>query len=105
MVCLLLLERLPDRIVFFADEAEIWAADKKKVILVREETSPEDLNGMAVAQGILTARGGMTSHTLLLPEEWENVVWQEAGALQIDYKARTMTVNVKVYKEEGIGFP
>ncbi|HCM15969.1 MAG TPA: hypothetical protein DHW79_08520, partial [Candidatus Cloacimonas sp.] len=50
------------QIVFFADDAEDWAKDGKRVILVRTETSPEDLRGMNVARGILTARGGMTSH-------------------------------------------
>ncbi|HPX57294.1 MAG TPA: pyruvate, phosphate dikinase [Candidatus Cloacimonas acidaminovorans] len=87
------------QIVFFADEAEAWAADKKKVILVREETSPEDLRGMAVAQGILTARGGMTSHAAVVARGMGKCCVAGAGALQIDYKARTMTVNGKVYKE------
>jgi pyruvate,orthophosphate dikinase len=54
------------QIVFFADDAEAWAENNKKVILVREETSPEDLRGMSVAQGILTARGGMTSHAAVV---------------------------------------
>ncbi len=87
------------QIVFFEDEAEAWAADKKKVILVREETSPEDLRGMAVAQGILTARGGMTSHAAVVARGMGKCCVAGAGALQIDYKARTMTVNGKVYKE------
>ncbi|HOS07247.1 MAG TPA: pyruvate, phosphate dikinase [Candidatus Cloacimonas acidaminovorans] len=87
------------QIVFFADEAEAWAAAKKKVILVREETSPEDLRGMAVAQGILTARGGMTSHAAVVARGMGKCCVAGAGALQIDYKARTMTVNGKVYKE------
>ncbi|MDZ4181514.1 MAG: PEP/pyruvate-binding domain-containing protein, partial [Candidatus Cloacimonadaceae bacterium] len=54
------------QIVFFADDAEAWAADHKRVVLVRIETSPEDLRGMNVAQGILTARGGMTSHAAVV---------------------------------------
>src|SRR5574344_2830864 len=54
------------RIVFFADDAEAWAEKKKKVVLIRIETSPEDLRGMAVAQGILTMRGGMTSHAAVV---------------------------------------
>ncbi len=87
------------QIVFFADEAEAWAADKKKVILVREETSPEDLRGMAVAQGILTARGGMTSHAAVVARGMGKCCVAGAGALRIDYKNRTMTVNGKVYKE------
>ncbi len=54
------------QIVFHADEAEVWSAKGKKVILVRIETSPEDLSGMNVAEGILTARGGMTSHAAVV---------------------------------------
>ncbi|MDT7837826.1 PEP-utilizing enzyme [Aquabacterium sp. OR-4] len=54
------------QIVFFADEAEAWARQGKAVILVRQETSPEDLRGMSVAKGILTARGGMTSHAAVV---------------------------------------
>jgi phosphohistidine swiveling domain-containing protein len=54
------------QIVFFADEAEEWVKQGKVVILVRQETSPEDLRGMSVAQGILTARGGMTSHAAVV---------------------------------------
>ncbi len=52
--------------MFFADDAETWAEKRKKVIMVRIETSPEDLRGMSVAQGILTARGGMTSHAAVV---------------------------------------
>ena len=87
------------QIVFFADEAESWAAEKRKVILVREETSPEDLRGMAAAQGILTARGGMTSHAAVVARGMGKCCVAGAGALRIDYKNRTMTVNGKVYKE------
>jgi len=87
------------QIVFFADEAESWAVDKKKVILVREETSPEDLRGMAAAQGILTARGGMTSHAAVVARGMGKCCVAGAGALHIDYKNRTMTVNGKAYKE------
>ena len=54
------------QVVFFADEAELWAAKGKDVILVRTETSPEDLRGMHAANGILTARGGMTSHAAVV---------------------------------------
>jgi pyruvate,orthophosphate dikinase len=87
------------QIVFFADDAEAWAADGKKVILVRIETSPEDLRGMNVAKGILTARGGMTSHAAVVARGMGKCCVSGAGALQIDYKARTMTVGDKVYKE------
>lgn len=87
------------QIVFFADDAEAWAAQSKKVILVRIETSPEDLRGMNVAKGILTARGGMTSHAAVVARGMGKCCVSGAGALQIDYKARTMTVNNVVYKE------
>ena len=65
------------RIVFFADDAAKWAKDGHKIIMVRIETSPEDLAGMQVAEGILTARGGMTSHQLLWHVVWENAAFQE----------------------------
>ncbi|PKN73663.1 MAG: pyruvate, phosphate dikinase [Candidatus Cloacimonetes bacterium HGW-Cloacimonetes-3] len=87
------------QIVFFADDAEAWAADSKKVILVRIETSPEDLRGMNVAKGILTARGGMTSHAAVVARGMGKCCVSGAGALLIDYKTRTMTVGETVYKE------
>ena len=87
------------QIVFFADEATEWVADGKKVVLVRIETSPEDLRGMTVAQGILTARGGMTSHAAVVARGMGKCCVSGAGALQIDYKARTMTVDGKVFQE------
>ena len=87
------------QIVFFADDAEAWAAQGKKVILVRIETSPEDLRGMNVARGILTARGGMTSHAAVVARGMGKCCVSGAGALVIDYKARTMTVGGTVYKE------
>ncbi|MEN6444619.1 MAG: pyruvate, phosphate dikinase [Candidatus Cloacimonas sp.] len=87
------------QIVFFADDAESWAANNKKVILVRLETSPEDLRGMNVAQGILTARGGMTSHAAVVARGMGKCCVAGAGALQIDYKNRTMTVKGIAYKE------
>ncbi|HRR50928.1 MAG TPA: pyruvate, phosphate dikinase, partial [Candidatus Cloacimonas sp.] len=87
------------QIVFFADDAEAWAENNKKVILVREETSPEDLRGMSVAQGILTARGGMTSHAAVVARGMGKCCVAGAGKLHIDYKNRTMTVNGKTYKE------
>ena len=87
------------QIVFFADDAEAWAKDHKKVVLVRTETSPEDLRGMTVAQGILTARGGMTSHAAVVARGMGKCCVSGAGNLVIDYKARTMTVDGKVFKE------
>ncbi|HOD17088.1 MAG TPA: pyruvate, phosphate dikinase [Candidatus Cloacimonadota bacterium] len=87
------------QIVFFADEAESWAEQGKKVILCRIETSPEDLRGMNVAQGILTARGGMTSHAAVVARGMGKCCVSGAGTIIIDYKARTMTVESKTYKE------
>lgn len=87
------------QIVFFADEAEEWANNGKKVILVRIETSPEDLRGMNVAQGILTARGGMTSHAAVVARGMGKCCVSGAGSLVIDYKARTMTVDGHQLKE------
>ncbi|MDP2337576.1 MAG: pyruvate, phosphate dikinase [Bacteroidota bacterium] len=87
------------QIVFFADEAEEWVAQGKKVVLVRIETSPEDLRGMNVAKGILTARGGMTSHAAVVARGMGKCCVSGAGALQIDYKLRTMTVGGKTFQE------
>ena len=87
------------QIVFHADEAEEWHKDGKKVVLCRIETSPEDLRGMNVAQGILTARGGMTSHAAVVARGMGKCCVSAANNLVIDYKARTMTINGKVLKE------
>ncbi|MBR5532484.1 MAG: pyruvate, phosphate dikinase [Bacteroidales bacterium] len=87
------------QIVFFADDAEAWAEKRKKVILVRIETSPEDLRGMNVAQGILTARGGMTSHAAVVARGMGKCCVSGAGEIIIDYKARTIEMSGKVYKE------
>ena len=87
------------QIVFFADDAEAWAAQGKKVVLCRLETSPEDLRGMNVAQGILTARGGMTSHAAVVARGMGKCCVSGAGAIVIDYKKRTMSVSGSVYKE------
>ena len=87
------------QIVFFADEAEEWVAQGKKVVLVRIETSPEDLRGMNVAQGILTARGGMTSHAAVVARGMGKCCVSGAGSLVIDYKARTMVVDGKTFNE------
>ena len=87
------------QIVFFADEATEWVAEGKKVVLVRIETSPEDLRGMNVAQGILTARGGMTSHAAVVARGMGKCCVSGAGTIQIDYKLRTMIVDGKTFKE------
>ncbi len=87
------------RIVFFADDAEKWHEDGEKVILVRIETSPEDLAGMAAAQGILTARGGMTSHAAVVARGMGKCCVSGAGTLVIDYKKRTLTVDGLTFNE------
>lgn len=87
------------QIVFFADDASEWAAAKKAVIMVRIETSPEDLAGMAVAEGILTARGGMTSHAAVVARGMGKCCVSGAGALRIDYKARTVEIDGVLLKE------
>ena len=81
------------RIVFFADDAAKWVEDGEKVVLVRIETSPEDLAGMAAAEGILTARGGMTSHAAVVARGMGKCCVSGAGNLVIDYKKRTLTVD------------
>ena len=81
------------QIVFFADDAAKWHADGKKVVMVRIETSPEDLAGMTVAEGILTARGGMTSHAAVVARGMGKCCVSGAGALEIDYKAKTVSVD------------
>ncbi|BEG98690.1 pyruvate, phosphate dikinase [Bacteroides sedimenti] len=87
------------QIVFFADDAAKWHADGQKVVMVRVETSPEDLAGMAVAEGILTARGGMTSHAAVVARGMGKCCVSGAGALNIDYKARTLEVDGVLLKE------
>jgi len=85
--------------VFSAHKAEDWAAKGEKVILVRRETSPEDVGGMAVAQGILTATGGKTSHAAVVARGWGKCCVVGAESLNIDYKASAMSTNGKVVKE------
>ena len=80
------------RIYFHADDAEAAAARREPVILVRIETSPDDIRGMAAAQGILTARGGMTSHAALVARQMGKVCVAGCDALEIDYRARTLRV-------------
>jgi pyruvate,orthophosphate dikinase len=87
------------QMVFFADEAEEWVEAGKQVVLVRVETSPEDLRGMNVAKGILTARGGMTSHAAVVARGMGKCCVSGAGGLKINYKERTMTVDGQVFKE------
>jgi pyruvate,orthophosphate dikinase len=87
------------QMVFFADEAEEWVEAGKQVVLVRVETSPEDLRGMNVAKGILTARGGMTSHAAVVARGMGKCCVSGAGSLKIDYKARTLTVDGEVFEE------
>ncbi|RLA91164.1 MAG: pyruvate, phosphate dikinase [Deltaproteobacteria bacterium] len=87
------------KVVFNAQEAEEWAAKGEKVILVRIETSPEDIRGMNAAQGILTARGGMTSHAALVARQMGKVCVAGCGDLNIDYKKRAMEVKGKIIKQ------
>ena len=87
------------KIVFFADDAEEWAKRNEKVIMVRIETSPEDLRGMNVAQGILTARGGMTSHAAVVARGMGKCCVSGAGEIKVDYKAKTVAMGGKVYHE------
>ncbi len=86
-------------IVFSPDEAAQLKADGKKVILVRVETSPEDIHGMHAAEGILTTRGGMTSHAAVVARGMGKPCVSGAGSLRVDYAARTMTVGGKSYKQ------
>ena len=86
-------------IVFTAEEAVKWDAQKKLVILVREETNPEDIEGMRAAQGILTARGGMTSHAALVARGWGKCCIVGAGDLHVDVHARKMTAGGVTYNE------
>src|SRR5947207_2609530 len=87
------------RVVFSAPTAEEWAERGEKVILVRRETSPEDVGGMAVAAGILTATGGKTSHAAVVARGWGKCCVVGAEKLEIDYKASSMSTNGKVVKE------
>ena len=87
------------KVVFNAPDAEAWAARGEQVLLLRIETSPEDIRGMDAAQGILTARGGMTSHAALVGRQMGKVCVVGCEALDIDYVARTLTVDGRVVKE------
>ncbi|MDO4180559.1 MAG: pyruvate, phosphate dikinase, partial [Bacteroidales bacterium] len=87
------------QIVFHADDAQEWHKDGHKVVMVRIETSPEDLAGMASAEGILTARGGMTSHAAVVARGMGKCCVSGAGAINVDYKAKTVEIEGVVYKE------
>jgi pyruvate,orthophosphate dikinase len=87
------------RIVFTADDADAWAKKGEKVILVRDETSPEDVHGMRAAQAILTAKGGMTSHAALVARGWGKCCIVGCGALNINTAKKQLVVNGKTLKE------
>ncbi|MBF0405872.1 MAG: pyruvate, phosphate dikinase [Candidatus Riflebacteria bacterium] len=87
------------RVVFHADDAEAWAAKGDKVILVRIETSPEDIGGMNVAQGILTSRGGMTSHAAVVARGMGKCCVAGCGELNIDYPKKILSVRGETIKE------
>jgi len=87
------------QIVFTSADAVAWAKQGKRVILVREETNPEDVEGMRAAQGILTARGGMTSHAALVARGWGKCCIVGAGAIKLNMAAKTMTAGGVTLKE------
>ena len=87
------------QIVFTQEDAVEWTNDGKKVILIREETSPEDIEGMRAAIGLLTARGGMTSHAALVTRGWGKCCIVGAGALEIDPFEKKMSIDGKIYNE------
>jgi pyruvate,orthophosphate dikinase len=87
------------QVVFTANAAVEWAAQGKTVVLVREETNPEDVEGMRAAFGILTARGGMTSHAALVARGWGKCCVVGAGELEVDAPAKTFSVNSKTFRE------
>jgi pyruvate,orthophosphate dikinase len=87
------------KVVFNAPDAEEWAQRGEQVLLVRIETSPEDIRGMDAAQGILTARGGMTSHAALVARQMGKTCVVGCEALEIDYRARTLTADGRIVHE------
>ena len=87
------------QIVFFADDATKWHDEGHNVVMVRIETSPEDLAGMSAAEGILTARGGMTSHAAVVARGMGKCCVSGAGAISVDYKARTVEIDGVVLHE------
>ncbi|MBQ3752214.1 MAG: pyruvate, phosphate dikinase [Prevotella sp.] len=87
------------QIVFHADDAQEWHKDGHKVVLVRIETSPEDLAGMSAAEGILTARGGMTSHAAVVARGMGKCCVSGVGSLNVSYKDKTVEIDGVTYKE------
>ena len=87
------------RVVFSAEEAKEWHARGEKVVLVRLETSPEDIEGMQVSEGILTVRGGMTSHAAVVARGMGTCCVSGCGEIVVDYAAKQFTLGGKVYKE------
>ncbi|MDR1720283.1 MAG: pyruvate, phosphate dikinase [Dysgonamonadaceae bacterium] len=87
------------KVVFHADDAEDWVKKGEKVVLCRIETSPEDLRGMTVSEGIMTARGGMTSHAAVVARGMGKCCVSAANNVRIDYKAKIMHINDHVLKE------
>jgi pyruvate, orthophosphate dikinase len=87
------------KVVFNADDAEAWSAKGEKVVLVRVETSPEDLKGMSVAQGILTARGGMTSHAAVVARGMGKCCVSGCSELEVDYKKRIFKIKKTTIKQ------
>ncbi|MBU1853876.1 MAG: pyruvate, phosphate dikinase [Candidatus Omnitrophica bacterium] len=87
------------QIVFSAEEAVEWSKDKKPVILLREETNPEDVEGMRVAQAILTARGGMTSHAALVARGWGKCCIVGCGSLLIDPVKKEVSIDGRTFKK------
>ena len=87
------------QVVFSADDAEKWHKDGKTIILVREETSPEDVHGMHVAEAILTAKGGMTSHAALVARGWGKCCIVGCSSINIDFTKKEMMINDQKVKE------
>jgi pyruvate,orthophosphate dikinase len=87
------------QIVFSANDAVAWAKEGKKVILVRDETNPEDIEGMRAAQAILTARGGMTSHAALVARGWGKCCIVGAGSIKLNYEEKSFSVGGVTVKE------
>jgi pyruvate,orthophosphate dikinase len=87
------------QIVFTASDAVRWKQEGKTVILVREETNPEDVEGMRAAEAILTARGGMTSHAALVARGWGKCCVVGCGSLHIDYASKKLSVDTRVFNE------
>ncbi len=90
------------KLVFTADDAEAWAKNEENVILARTETSPEDIHGMHAAKGILTSRGGMTSHAAVVARGMGRACVAGAGSLYIDSKNKTLTTQGQIFKEGDI---